>query len=134
MRAFQWGALGGWGATAVSFCARARNHSHTHAAPPTLYTLRSVQHQVPLLDGLLTVELMASPPASYQKIAVLVDGAGSFLRPWARGAAPPTAGAVLRGRILVEHLGHVVLVPQGEWEGLQAGQRLEYLVRKFEDL
>ena len=104
---------------------------------PTNFSLapkkRRVEQQVPVQDGLLTVELVCSPPSSYQRIGVLVDGPGSFLRGWGRGPQPPTAAAVLRGRLLWEQLGQVIVVPVPEWETLRTPEaRAAYLTEKLE--
>lgn len=90
-----------------------------------------MQQQVPLLDGLYSLELLVTPPGSQQKIAVVVDGPGSFLRASGRGAAPPTAAAVLRGRILMEVLGAVVLLRESEWEVLAMRDREGFLQAKL---
>ena len=121
-----------------SFCSFALTHTFFSPPPPHPYPFpwpknRRVEQQVPVQDGLLTVELVCSPPASYQRIGVLVDGPGSFLRGWGRGPQPPTAAAVLRGRLLWEQLGQVIVVPVPEWETLRTPEaRAAYLTEKLE--
>ena len=111
----------------------------THALPspplpfPSPLLLRRVEQQVELLPGgLLTVELVATrpPPSAQQRIAVLVDGPAAFLLPWGKEPPQPTAGTVLRGRMVFQLMkGQVAVIPHSVWEGMPLAARAGYLQR-----
>jgi hypothetical protein len=73
----------------------------------------TVSHGVPILDGLLTVDIAATPPCSYQKIAVVVDGPSAFLRSPLDGgrALLHAAPAAQRLRLIQENFGPTLLIP-----------------------
>ena len=83
-----------------------------------------------MLDGLMTVDIVATSPTTGQRTFVEVDGPTHFLRVLASPHTPgPSNGShILRQRLQEKCLdGRAVNIPYYEWDPLGKEERLAYL-------